>query len=296
MSIGSTYCSDNNNVEYPSIWFTENFEVEKGRNLKVGIKDVLEVKQSRFQKIEMFETVSLGKMLVLDGVIQLTEFDTFAYHEMITHVPMNAHPTPKKVLVVGGGDGGVIKEVCKYTSVEEIVMCEIDEDVVNISKKYFPQFASAFKDERVELIIDDAAKYIAAKENYFDVIIVDSSDPVGPASTLFNTQFYKNMKKALTKEGIAVTQSESMYFHLDFIEELYKQNKEIYEYVSYYYTLVPTYPSGTIGFSYCSKKYDPITNLNEDRIKDLGSLEYYNLDIHKAAFILPGFTKKQLKQ
>lgn len=294
MSIGSTSYSDNNNKEYPSIWFTENFEVEKGRNLTVGIKDVLEVKQSKFQKIEIFETFSLGKMLVLDGVIQLTEFDTHAYHEMITHVPINAHPNPKRILVVGGGDGGVIKEVCKYPSIEEIVMCEIDEDVVSISKKYFPQFATAFKDERVELIIDDAAKYIAEKNNYFDVIIVDSSDPEGPASTLFNAQFYKNMKKALTEDGIAVTQSESMYFHLDFIEELYKQNKTIFNHISYYYTLVPTYPSGTIGFSFCSKKHDHLVNFNTDRIKELTTLNYYNEDIHKAAFMLPEFIKKKL--
>lgn len=276
------------------LFFRENFEIEKGRNLQIAIKEVLHTSYSKFQKIEVFETVSLGKMLVLDGVIMLTQFDNFAYHEMIVHVPMNVHPNPEKVLIVGGGDGGALKEVLKYESVKEVVLCEIDEEVITVSKKYFPEFADSFNDKRVTVVVEDAAKYMKNCKNVFDVMCVDSSDPVGPAEILFQKEFYMDMLNALTEKGIAVTQSESMYFHKEFISKLYKQNKEIFKAVSYYYTLVPTYPSGTIGFSFCSKQYDPMENVNSSRINKLKGLQYYSADIHRACFSLPKFMAESL--
>jgi spermidine synthase len=275
-------------------WFRENFEVDKGRNLSVAVTDILEVKQSKFQKIEVFQTVSLGKMLVLDGIIQLTEFDNFAYHEMMAHVPLMIHPNPERVLIVGGGDGGVLKEALKHSCVKEVFLCEIDQDVITVCQKHFPDLSSGYQDPRVTVVIDDAAKFISTKPDYFDVICVDSSDPIGPALSLFNKKFYENISKALTEEGISVSQSESMYFHAEFIASLYKQNKEIFPIVDYYYTLIPTYPSGTIGYAYCSKKYSPQEKLGPKRIRDLENLKYYNVDIHKSAFALPEFLKTKL--
>ncbi len=276
------------------LWFEENYENEYGRNLRVAIKDVLEIRQSQYQKIEMYETVAFGKMLVLDGVIMLTEYDNYAYHEMIAHVPMISHKNPQRVLIVGGGDGGTLTEILKHANVKEIVLCEIDEEVINISKKYFTSFADSFNNNKVSLIIEDAAKYLATKKDYFDIICVDSSDPIGPAEVLFKEKFYLDIHSALTETGIAVTQSESLYYHTDLIKNLYIQNKKIFKYASYYYTLVPTYPSGTIGFSFCSKKYTPFMNLDENKIAQLKKLNYYSLSIHKASFDLPQFVKRQL--
>ena len=276
------------------LWFEENFETQEGRTLRIAVKDVLEVKQSSFQKIEMYETVCFGKMLVHDGVIMLTEYDNFAYHEMIAHVPMLVHPSPKRVLIVGGGDGGTLKEVLKHRTVTEVVMCEIDEEVISVCKRHFPEFAPGFEDERFTLVVDDAAKYIQSKKEYFDVICVDSSDPIGPAEVLFKKKFYQDLHDALTVDGIAVTQSESMFYHKDFVAKLCVQNREIYHHAGYYYTLVPTYPSGTIGFSFCSKRYGPFENLSDERIDNLGTLKYYSASVHKASFTLPVFMQRAL--
>lgn len=248
--------------------------------------------KSEFQQIEVYETKHFGKMLVIDDVVMLTQYDNFAYHEMIVHVPMNAHPNPQRVLIVGGGDGGTLKEVLKYASVQEVVLCEIDPKVIEVSKKHFPEFSKSFNDSRVTIVMSDAAKYIQEKTNYFDIICVDSTDPIGPGEALFTRAFYQHLKDALTHDGIAVTQSESLFYSTDLIVALNKQNKELFPFVSYYYTLVPTYPSGTIGFSFCSKKCNPFENLDKHRIKQLGSLQYYNAAIHRASFILPEFVRE----
>lgn len=273
-------------------WFRENFELDKGRSLHIAYKDILTVQQSKYQEIRVYDTFPFGKMLTLDGVIMLTEADNHAYHEMLVHVPMFSHPSPKTVLIVGGGDGGALKEILKHPTVERTVICEIDEDVIKVCREYFPGLADAYDDPRVELIVGDAAEYIASQDNMFDVICVDSSDPVGPAEVLFQKPFYQNLSQALTDEGIAVTQSESMYYHLDFIKSLMTQNREFFKILRYYFTMIPTYPSGTIGFSFCSKKFDPIkADINSATVNKVGPLKYYHPDIHKAAFVLPGFAK-----
>ena len=250
--------------------------------------------KTSLQKIEVYETVPFGKMLVIDGIIMLTQYDNFAYHEMIAHVPMNAHPNPQKILIVGGGDGGTLKEILKYSSVQEVIVCEIDKEVIKISKKYFPELASSFDDPRVLIVNEDAAKFIKTNNNYFDVICVDSSDPIGPAEVLFTKKFYQDLSCALTADGIAVTQSESMFYSLDLIEELYTNNKGIFKHAFYYYTVIPTYPSGTIGFSFCSKKYDPFELLDSSKIAQLQDLRYYDEAIHKASFQLPVFVQRKL--
>ena len=272
-------------VEWPS---------HKGLPTVVEVTKQTEDVRSKYQHIEMFETATFGNMMLIDDVIMLTQRDNPGYHEMIAQVPLNAHPNPQKVLVVGGGDGGTITQVLKHEGVKEVVLCEIDEQVIALSKKYFPEFAASFENDRVTVVSDDASKYIKEQQGQFDVIIVDSTDPFGPGEALFTQEFYKDLHAALSEDGIAVTQSESIFLYTDLIEKLYKQNKEIFAYASYYYTLVPTYPSGTIGFSFCSKKYDPFTNIDAARIAKLGKLDYYNEALHTASFQLPQFLVDRL--
>lgn len=256
----------------------------------IKIKNPLEVRKSDYQTISMYETEHFGKMLVTDGCVMLTQYDNFAYHEMIAHVPMNAHPNPEKILIVGGGDGGTLKEVLKHQSVKEVVLCEIDKEVIAISKKYFPEFRLGFSDPRVEIIIDDAACYIKGKNNYFDVICVDSPDPIGSATVLFEREFFENIKQALHEGGIAVAQMESMFYSADLIVNIQQFTKQLFKHVLYYYTLVPTYPSGTIGFLFFSKKYDPFECFNLKKV-EIDDLQYYNNAVHTASFQLPQFFK-----
>ncbi len=269
-------------VEWPS---------HNGLPTMIKIKKQLDSCVSKFQKIEMYETTDFGTMMVIDDIIMLTQRDNFAYHEMIAHVPMIVHPSPKKVLIVGGGDGGTLTEILKHSCVEEVVLCEIDQVVIDLSKKYLPEFCAAFDDSRVTIVVEDAAVYIKSKKNYFDVICVDSTDPFGPGEVIFQEAFYRDIAQALTHDGIAVTQSESMFLYEDLIARLYKQNNKLFQYAAYYYTIVPSYPSGTIGFSFCSKKYTAFENIDADRIAKLGHLRYYNEALHTASFQLPQFLK-----
>jgi len=246
--------SYNKTVVYRKYWFEEKEEATKGRGLRIEIKEKLYDEQSKYQHIQVFDTKAFGRMLVLDDCVMLTEYDEFAYHEMIAHVPMNTHPNPKKVLVIGGGDGGVVRELVKYKEVEEIHLCDIDERVIEISKKYFPNISSGYNDPRVKIFVEDGVKFVREHAHgKYDVIIVDSPDPVGPAKELFSKQFYLDIKSALNPDGILVTQSESMFYFQELISNLSKFIPTIFKKYRHYYTLVPTYPSGEIGFSFCSE-------------------------------------------
>jgi spermidine synthase len=278
------------------LWFTEDFELHKGRALKVAIKEVIHTSRSAYQEVAVYDTVPFGRMLVLDGVIMVTEYDNHAYHEMIAHVPAIAHPDPRCALVVGGGDGGALGELLKHPSIDRAVICEIDEQVITVCREFFPALAASFADPRVEVVIQDAAAYIQDQAGTFDLICVDSSDPIGPAEVLFQEAFYRGLERALKEEGIAVTQSESMYYHLDFIRELLQRNRKIFPVVQYYYTIIPTYPGGSIGFSFCSKRYGPGEQVDHNRIDRLPGLKYYNTDIQGAAFQLPRFVQDALEQ
>jgi spermidine synthase len=273
------------------IWIEEKFEIEKGRALKIKIKKSLEKIKSKFQEIEVVESESFGKILLIDGVIMLTEADEFCYHEMIAHVSLCVHPKAQKVLVIGGGDGGTVREILKHDNVKEIDVCEIDGKVIEICKKHFPYLAGSFDDAKVKIFCEDGNKFVKERKNEYDLIIVDSSDPIGPAEVLFRREFYEAMYQALKNNGIVVTQAESFFYHQKIIKSLFFFIKEIYPIPEYYYTLVPTYPSGVIGFTFCSKKYHPINDFNETEALKLADLRYYNKDIHKAAFNLPTFAQ-----
>ena len=276
------------------LWFEEKLEMKSGSTLRVKIKRTLWTGQSPYQNIAVLETKNLGRMLALDGIIMLTEFDEFAYHEMIVHVPLIVHPNPASVLVIGGGDGGTVREIVKHPQVEEVHLCEIDSLVVKVSKEYLPGLSSGFEDPRVTCFFEDGTSFIASTKNRYDVIIVDSSDPVGPAIKLFHEEFYKNLFGCLKPDGLAVTQCESCYYHGDFIHEVLSFSTKIFPVCGYYFTHVPTYPSGQIGFAFCSKTHNPINRPDPARVKALPDLRYYSSSIHLASFVLPRFAARKM--
>ncbi len=278
------------------LWFDEILEFEAGRTLRIKIRNLLEKFESKYQSIEVYETKSFGKMLVLDGVIMCTEWDEYAYHEMIAHVPMCVHPAPERVLVIGGGDGGTIREVLRHGSVKKVDLCEIDPDVVRLSIKHLPTMACSLNDPRVSVYNEDGAMFVKDRKKSYDIIIVDSSDPIGPAEVLFSEGFYVAMKESLRDDGIAVTQSESFFYHSDIVHSLTGFAKKHYAVPGYYFTVVPTYPSGIIGFTFCSKKHHPLKDFNEERaISLLPQLRYYNPGIHRGSFALPTFIKDRVQ-
>jgi len=234
-------------------------------------------------------------MLVLDGVIQITERDEFSYQEMMGHVPLFSHPNPEKICIIGGGDGGVLTEVCKHPSVKEIILCEIDVEVINASKKFFPKFRRGFEDPRVTVHYGDGAQFLKSHENSFDVVVTDSSDPIGPASSLFESEYYVTLKKSLRSGGITASQGECIWIHLEMIKQLSDCCKKIFNTVEYAYVAIPTYPSGQIGILLCTDnqttKVPLLTPEQKFTAEDALSLKYYSPDIHRASFVLPPFAK-----
>lgn len=276
-------------------WIEEILELPNGRALKIQVTEKLDSVKSEFQTMDVYNSKSFGKMFTLDGVVMMTEFDEFAYHEMITHVPMMNHPNPEIVLVIGGGDGGTVREALKHSSVKEVHLCEIDKMVIDVSYKHFPAIANGMKDPKVKHVYADGAKYVEDNPGKFDIILVDSSDPIGPAEVLFRKPFYTSMRKALKKTGICTTQAESFYYHGKIIKGLFDFIPEVFEKYGYYFTVIPTYPSGIIGFTYLSNSISPYAH-EPDFSKLPQGLKYYTPEIHKAAFALPAFAQGYIKK
>lgn len=251
------------------------------------IRDLLYEENSSFQKIEVFQNDYFGKILVLDGLIQTTEKDEFFYHEMLVHPSLVTHSDPQNILVIGGGDGGVLKEILRYP-VKKVCLVEIDGQVIDVAKKYFPWLSPALKDERVELVISDGSEFIQKSRKKFDVVIVDSSEPVGPSLTLHAKDFYEGLKSRLTKGGIVLAQVGSPFYHFKAFHEKASFLKNIFQVVSFYTSPVPTYPGGSWGYVFLSEGTQP-TNIKRNPPP---GLKYYNLDVHRAAFMLPNFLKK----
>lgn len=284
-------------------WFHERGPLWPGQSFSLQINKILHHARSPYQDILVFDSAHHGKVLVLDGVIQCTERDEFAYQEMMAHIPLFAHPNPRRVLVVGGGDGGVLREIARHPAVEEICICELDEQVIEVSKKYLPFMAVGFDDPRVKVHIMDGAKFMKENQASFDVIITDSSDPVGPASVLFETPFYKAMHDSLREGGIVCTQGECVWLHVDLIGPLVRAVRPLFETVEYAYCTIPSYPSGQIGFIIATKAGDsdsgksgrgckePVREVGEEVLREL---RYYTPEIHKAAFVLPAFAQKSI--
>ncbi|WP_280770472.1 spermidine synthase [Salipaludibacillus daqingensis] len=275
-----------------SIWFTEKQTENFGITAK--IKQTYVSEKTDFQQLDMVETEEFGNMLLLDGMVMTTEKDEFVYHEMIAHVPLHTHPNPKKVLVVGGGDGGVIREILKHPEVEKATLVDIDGKVIEYSKQYLPTIAGKLDDPRVDVQVDDGFMHIAKSEKEYDVILVDSTEPVGPAVNLFTKGFYEGIAKALKDDGVFVAQTDNPWFQQDLIRNAYQDVSETFPITRLYTANIPTYPSGLWTFTLGSKTYDPL-EVTEERFHELDT-KYYTNDIHRAAFALPKFVADLLKK
>jgi len=257
-----------------------------------GVEKVLYKGKSDFQEILVIENPHFGKMLILDGVVQITEKDEFFYHEMLVHVVMHAHPHPKNVIVIGGGDGGTVREVLKHNSVENIYFIEIDEEVIAVSKEFFPSVASGIHDNRVQIKCIDGAEFVKDRNGDIDVIIVDSTDIVGFAKSLFTIEFFKSVKDSLTDEGMFVTLSESLHFHRDIVIEVQEEMRLIFPVVDLYTASLATYAGNWWTFSVASKKHSP-RQMRKDFSIDT---KYYSDEIHQQAFFPPKMYEKLLQR
>lgn len=268
-----------------------------GYGLAIKAGKVLFSDKSEFQKVEIFETESeLGRVLTLDDLMMTTEGDEYHYHEMIVHIPMMHHKNPENILVIGGGDGGTVREVLKHKTVKNVVMCEIDGMVVDACKKYLPTLSSGLSDERVEIKIEDAIEFIKDKKNLYDVILIDSTDPMGPGEGLFTDEFYTNVKNSLKKGGIMVAQSESPFTNKNEIKKMYTQLHRVFPIVSTYTSNMPTYPGGYWAWAFCSEDVKPLSYFADDRYEDIfKSCKIYNKEYHNARFALPTYLKELTK-
>ncbi|KAJ3104196.1 hypothetical protein HDU97_009451 [Phlyctochytrium planicorne] len=309
-------------LTHPNIvdgWFKETPTMWPGQAMTLQVEEILHTEKSLYQDVLVFKSKSHGNVLILDGVIQCTEKDEFSYQEMIAHLPLNAHPNPKNVgffqflnivvtavmtfdaapviLVIGGGDGGVLREVVKHECVESVTLVDIDEAVPRVSKLYLPYMAVGFNHPKVKLHIGDGFAYLKENPGSYDVIITDSSDPVGPAESLFQESFYSLMKSSLKEGGIICTQGECQWLHAELIKKVLDSSKKMYPVVEYAWASVPTYPCGNMGFILCCNQEGRIIRNPCRRFTkefEAANLRYYNAEVHSAAFVLPQFTKNAL--
>jgi len=265
------------------MWYTEKQTESFGITAKITKTYVHE--QTDFQQLDMIETEEFGTMLVLDGMVMTTVRDEFVYHEMVAHPVLSTHPDPEHVLVVGGGDGGVIREVMKHPKVKKAVLVDIDGKVIEYSKTYLPSIAGELDNPRVEVLVGDGFMHIHDRKNAYDVIMVDSTEPVGPAANLFTRGFYQGIYEALKEDGIFVAQTDNPWFKAELIKSVNRDVKEVFPIVRVYGANIPTYPSGLWTFTMGSKTYDPL-EVEESSIPELAT-KYYTPRLHKAAFVLP---------
>ncbi|MCL2018707.1 MAG: polyamine aminopropyltransferase [Oscillospiraceae bacterium] len=278
------------------LWFSE-YHAE-GVRLSIKVAKQLHSEQSDFQQIDVFDSEEFGRFLTLDGFMMLTERDEFIYHDMIVHVPLAVNPEIRKVLVIGAGDGGAVRELCRYKYIEKIDLVEIDQRVVEISKQYLPSTACSFDDERLSIYYQDGLKFIRKCYDFYDLIIVDSTDPFGPGEDLFTKEFYGNCFKALTDYGIMVNQHESPFYKNDAnaMQRAHKRITETFPISKVYQAHIPTYPSGHWLFGFASKKLHPINDLNPASWNSLGlDTRYYNTQLHYGCFALPTYVEEMLR-
>ncbi|VYT91110.1 Spermidine synthase [Clostridium tertium] len=278
------------------LWYTEN--QTENVNFSMKVKKHLYSEKSPFQKIDIIDTYEFGRVLVIDNWTMITEKDEFIYHEMITHVSMATNKDIKNVLVIGAGDGGTVRELSRYNTIEKIDMVEIDEAVVKASMEFLPFTANKLKDERVNLYFEDGIKFVKGKENLYDLIIVDSTDPIGPGEGLFTMDFYNDCFNALTSKGILINQCESPYYpnNAKEMKRSFSKLKSLFNVCEAYQYHMPTYASGHWMFCFASKELHPIKDLKEDYWNSLGlKTKYYNTNLHKGSFMLPNYVKDILE-
>ncbi len=294
-NVADKYITEEGMEDLWNVWYSELHQGVSGLTLKVS--KVLESTESDFQRIEVITNRDFGKLLVLYGSLMVADNDNNAYNEMLAHVPLFVHPAPKRVLIIGGGDCGCLTEMLKHPEVEKVTMCEIDQKVVEVSKRHFPALTAGLVDKRAELLFEDGKKYIENTDEKFDVIVADLSDPVGPAADLFQKPFHQTIFERLNDDGIFVPQTESPYFNRQTVAALYKNLSNIFPIARLYTCFMPIYPSGYWSFTFASKQYDPLRDFDEKRWESQRpTTQYYNGETHRAAFALPQFVKNTLGQ
>jgi len=291
--VEDVYITEEGMADLWNVWYSELHDGQSGLTLKID--RMIETLNSPFQRIDVIHNPDYGKVLVLYGSLMVCDNDNNAYNEMLAHVPLFVHPSPKEVLIIGGGDCGCLTEVLAHPEVKRCTMCEIDEKVVEVSKRHFPNLTKGVYDKRANLIFQDGKEFIEDSLEKFDVILLDLSDPVGPAADLFQKKFHQKVYDKLNDDGIMVAQSESPFYNKGTVKHMYKNFYDIFPVVKMYICHMPIYPSALWSFAFCSKKYDPLKDFREDRFKTLThKTRYYNSEIHRGAFALPQFARELL--
>ena len=278
------------------LWYSEAHT--ENAKISLRVKKHLFSDESPFQKVDVMETYEYGNLMTLDGLVMVTEKDEFVYHDMIVHPAVAVHPNPKRVLVIGGGDGGTVRELVRHEGIEHIDMVEIDKMVCDVARDFFTTVSSALDHPKVHLYYEDGVKWMEDKHNHYDIILIDSTDPVGPGEGLFTTEFYNNCFNALTADGILVNQNETPIYEEFFkvgISSNIKLNK-MFPIVEVYQAVIPTYPGGYWLFNFASKKYHPINDFSAEKWaqKNLKT-KYYNSQLHGGAFCLPSYVKEKFE-
>ncbi|MFZ5622738.1 MAG: polyamine aminopropyltransferase [Pseudomonadota bacterium] len=263
-------------------WLIE--EQTPGYRTQWKVKQVLHEEQTPYQHLQVVEMADFGRALVLDGAVQTTVGDEYIYHEMIAHVPLFTHPSPERVLVIGGGDGGTVREVLKHPSIRKVDMVEIDQAVIDACRRFLPETSSALTHPKLNLVVGDGIRWVAERSEEYDAILVDSSDPTGPAEGLFNRAFYQNVHRALKPGGLFVAQTLSPFFHQPLIRAVYEVVSGIFPITMPYLAVVPTYPSGLHCFMMGSKRHHP---LRQGMREPNWPTRWYTPQVHRAAFQLP---------
>ena len=284
----------------PSVGFVDGDWLieEDNAATRLGLRIVskLHEEQSPYQKIEVYDSAFCGRLLVIDDIIMLTERDEFVYHEMMMHVPLAAHAWPRKVLIIGGGDGGCLREALKHESVERVVQCDIDERVTRGCAEHFPWVEKAIDDPRSELVFADGAAYVAEHAGEFDVIAIDSTDPVGPGKGLFEAPFYRSVGRALTNDGIVTAQTESPHWDGFLVAAIYRQLRQAFAFVTGYLCMTPSYPSGCWSLGFASNQDCAARPSDARRAASVAATcRYYNPEVHRAAFALPEFARRSIE-
>ncbi|KAB0791251.1 hypothetical protein PPYR_03051 [Photinus pyralis] len=279
-------------------YFSEKNDLWPGQFFSLEVEKVLHTEKSEYQDILIVQTTHHGKALILDGLIQCTEHDEFAYQEMISFLPLCAHENPAKVLIVGGGDGGVAREVSKHPLVQSVVQVEIDARVIEASKRYLPSMSVGFSSPKLTLNVCDGFEYMRNHKGEFDVIITDSSDPIGPAVNLFTKSYFKLLKEALKPDGIVCSQGSSLWLSLEHVKGTMQNCRQHFDTVKFGVANVPSYPTGQIGFVIGALGENrplesPTLTFTDEEIARM-KLRYYNGDVHRAAFVLPTFARNAL--
>jgi spermidine synthase len=278
-------------------WFIEKSDLNPGFGIALTKDKILHQEKSKFQDIEVFHNKLFGNVMLIDGLVMVTEKDEFVYHDMIVHLPLCVNPDAKKILVIGAGDGGVVRELVKYP-VNHVDMIEIDEKVCEVARKFFPTISGELDNPKVHLKFQDGVEFVKnAEDNTYDLIIIDSTDPISVGEGLFSSAFYQDCYKILKEEGILVNQSEDPFVGPEMVKDIHTKLSNIFPVFKQYYGVIPTYPGAFWMFGFASKQKDPLKDMQEEAWRELNiSTTYYTPELHKASFVLPKFVEELIKE